>query len=430
MTPGPAEALPAQLVETLLHATEEELSHVHLHALVDLVRPVTRGELEAAAGAVMEAFPVLGCRFQASWWRDRWLRWSGEVAELVHVERVDDGDLHDATRRQVERRFDHTRAPTWRLAFLEHGAGGRLVVSLHHMTGDGGGLKAVTNVVAAALCGVPPDPPPSPSRSMLTPARGLRLRDLPVLALEFVREGLQPLSVLRVRRLPRVARGGEDKRPIWRTVTLQGEPARRFVERCKASGATINDGLVAAALRLAARRGARGPVAAGYTVDLRRYLQSPMSVVTNLHGVALVVLPRRCAGSGDEALAAVSARIGVQKRRLPGLAYTLLPVLALSWLPHGLLRRVGGLVLRSVLRNLDRALAVTNVGSLDETLAPFGDAVVEASFLGPFVHGLPVPVIIASGFRGSLTLHVEGTEAFAPEALEAFASELREELGG
>lgn len=375
---------------------------------------------------MIEVFPVLGCRYRASWWRDRWLPWQGDVAALVHVERVD--DLEAATREQVARPFDHVTAPTWRLAALEHDRGSRLVISLHHMTGDGGGVKALANVVVSSLCGVEPSPEPTASRSMLAPARGLRLRDLPILALEFVREGLQPLSMLRVRKLRRAfPRGDGDPTPSWRTVALRGEPARAFVASCKALGATINDGLVAAVARMAAGRGEKGPVAAGYTVDLRRYLP-PSSRITNLHGVSLVVLPRRRVGDPTGTLQAISDRIGEQKRRLPGLAYTLLPLVAIGWLPHGLLRRVGRLVLNNVLSSINRALAVTNIGALDETLAPLGEDAVSASIVGPFVHGLPVPVITATGFRGELTLHVEATGTLAPEALDELAEELTDAL--
>ena len=420
--------LRAQLTEVLLHGTERDFPHLHLHLCVDLRRTFSQGELEAAAVEVIRAFPVLGCRFRAGWWRDRWLVWDGDLAELVHREQVAPAGLEEATRVQVRRRFDHTVAPAWRLAALEHEGGSRLLISLHHMTGDGGGLKALGSVVAASLCGVDPSPRPTDSRSMLAPARGLGLRDLPILALEFLREGLQPLSLLRVRRLRRTfARGGGEPEPSWRTVALRGEAARAFLASCREQRATINDGLVAAVSRLSARRGERGPVAAGYTIDLRRYLP-PALRVTNLHGVSLVVLPRSRVGDPATTLQAVSDRIGEQKRRLPGLAYTLLPLVVIGWLPHGLLRRAGRVVLNNVLSSINRALAITNIGALDETLAPLGEEVEAASVIGPFVHGLPVPLVTATGFRRELTLHVEATGTLAEQALDDYAEELREVL--
>lgn len=419
--------MPAQLTEVLLHGTERHFPHVHLHLCVDLARTFDRRQLEAAARQVIDTFPVLGCHYRPSWWRDRWLPWQGDVADLVHVEEVDDVDA--ATRSQIARRFDHVQALTWRLASLEHADGSRLIVSLHHMTGDGGGVKALASVLVASLCGVEPSPAPTASRSMLAPARALRLRDLPILALEFVREGLQPLSILRVRRLRAFEGGDGSAEPAWRTVRLTGERAATWIEGCKAAGATINDGLVAAVARLAARRADKGPVAAGYTIDLRRYL-APSSRITNLHGVSLVALPRERLTAPDDTLAAVHDRIGEQKRRLPGLAYTLLPLLLIGWLPHGLLRRVGRLVLNNVLGTLNRALAVTNIGALDETLEPLGHTATAASIVGPFVHGMPVPVMTATGFRGELTVHVQATGTLAPAALDELATELEETLAG
>ena len=138
--------------------------------------------------------------------------------------------------------------------------------------------------------------------------------------------------------------------------------------------------------------------------------------------------PRVDADLPATTLQAVSDRIGEQKRRLPGLAYTLLPLVVIGWLPHGLLRRAGRVVLNNVLSSINRALAITNIGALDETLAPLGEEVEAASVIGPFVHGLPVPLVTATGFRRELTLHVEATGTLAEQALDDYAEELREVL--
>ena len=420
-----ADHLPAELAEVMMHRTERALPHVHLHLCVDLDRRFGRDDLEAAARRTIETFPVLGCVYRARWWRDRWVAWEGEVADLVHVEQTD--DVEASTRRHVARTLDHVHEPTWRLASLEAGEGSRLIITLHHMTGDGGSVKALAAVVVASLCGVDPVPAPTADRRIRALAWALRLRDLPVLAVELVREGLQPLSVLRVRRLSPFPRGDGSATPRWTTVRLEGEAARGWVAGCKAAGATINDGVVATVVRLAAERGERGPVAAGYTIDLRRTLPTA-SRVTNLAGVTLVTLPRRLTGSREQTLDAVCRRIGEQKRRLPGLAYTLLPLFAIGWLPHGLLRLAGRLVLNNILSYLNRALGMTNIGPLDDALAPLGASAKAASIVGPFVHGLPCPITTVTGFRGSLTLQVQSTGTLAPAAIDDLAERLGREL--
>lgn len=415
-------SLPAEVVEVVFAGLEGAFPHVHLHLLVDLDRSFDLPQLERALRDLVDAFPVLGCRYRAGWWRDRWVPWNGDLSGRVQVQQV--RDVEAATRALVRCPWRAALELPVRLTFLRHGDGGRLVLSLHHMAADGGGAKAAGAVLAASLAGVAPEPSPTSDRRLSAVARSLRLRDLPVLALELVREGLLPLSMLRVRQLePPWTAGDGSSLPIWRTVSCPAE---------RPAGVTVNDLLVAALLRVALRRSPRGPIGAAFTVDLRRFLRDARARVTNLAGVTMVVLPRRRVEA--DVLAATSAAIGEQKRRLPGLPYMLGPALFLGWLPHGLMRRVGASIVRMALRRGARAPVLTNIGPLDEALAPLGETVRAASVVGPFLHGSPVPLVTATGFAGELHLQVGGTGTFAAEALEGYAEgvqrALAELLGG
>ena len=416
-------SLPAELVEAVFVGLERSFPHVHLHLLVDLDRTLGRPELEQALAGLVRAFPVLGCRYQQGWWRDRWVPWGGDLAERVRVERVD--ELEAATEGLARQPLSSTDEPPVRLTFFQQDAGGRLVLTLNHIAADGAGTRAAGAVLASLLAGREPDPPATADRRLAAVARSLRLRDLPVFLVEMVREGLLPLSMLRVRPLEhRLEPGDGGPEPCWRTVALDGAEGAAVVERARQRGATVNDLLVSALLRIAGRRGRRGPVGAAFTVDLRRFLTERRARVTNLAGVSMLVLPRARVGSATDALEATSAAIGRRKRRLLGLPYMLLPAFTLGWLPHGLARLAGAVVIRMVLRRGARAPVVTNIGSLDEALEPLGDSVRAASIVGPFLHGSPIPLVTVTGFRGALQLQVGGTGTFAPAALEAYAAEL------
>jgi len=422
--------LPAELTEVVLHGLEDRCRHAQLHLLVDLKRTFSRDQLVAAATRAIQEFPVLGSRYQPSAWKDRWVRWEGDIGELVDVVDAAD-DIDGETLRRAARVFDHERKPSFRLTLLEREGGSRLVISAHHSVADGGGIKALAAVIAASLNAVPPSPPPAPDRELLAAARGLRFRDLPVLVSELVRHSLTPLWILRVRRLRRRFEGsdagdGDDLR--WSPVFLDPDETRTLQTLCRDHGATLNDGLVAAVARLGATLGDCGPVATGYTIDLRRYLPRPAALVTNMHAVSVVVLSRKSLLSPVGSLHAAAEAIGEQKRRLLGMAYVLLPTLTIGWLPHGLLRLAGRVMIANLLSWVNRAPAVTNIGSLDEALAPFGDDAVAASILGPFVDDLAIPVVVATGFRGTLTLHVCGCSGLQPDAVTEYAAELREAL--
>jgi len=419
------EPLPGQLTEVVLNPLGGRHPHVHLHVVLELRRCPDRRALVGALAATLSDFPVLACRYRPGWWRDRWVPVEVDPADLVHVA-VGETDPDAALHRHVERTFDHLTEPAVRLLLIERENGGaRLVISVNHLVADGAGCLTLANVLGAHLHGTRPRWPVGAARSHLAVLRGLRPGDLPLLALEVVREGLQPWSILRVPRRDRpIPVEDAPPGPQWRTVHIQGEAASRFVAWCKSHRATINDGFVALLARLGAGRARRGPVAAAYTIDTRRYLARPRSLISNLLGIGMVVLPRRHLGDATDTLRAVSAKIGAQKRRLPGLAYNVLPSLSFGWLPHGLVRRVGDRAIHAILGYLSRSLAVTNIGPMDAYLEPFGDDVEAASVLGPFVHGLAAPPVVATGFRGSFTLHVCGGGEFPDAALEELAEEL------
>jgi NRPS condensation-like uncharacterized protein len=329
----------------------------------------------------------------------------------------------------MERRFPVDGEPPIRLALLEHRSGARLVVSLNHMVADGVGALAVAHVIASGLVGAEPDPPVGLNRRLSQVLGGVRLRDLPILLAELLRESVRPLAILRVpRTAAHFAGAAAGPGPHYRELRLRGEVAARFAEHCREHGATINDGFVAALARIAASRGAQGPVAVGYTIDLRRYLPQPRSVATNLAGVSLVVVRRERIGDATETLLEVSRLIGAQKRRLPGLGNALLPAASFGWMPHGLLRVFGRWVVGRLASYFGRALVLTNIGAMDRALAPFGAHALRASIAGPFVHGVDTPVLTVTGFRGELTATVCASGNLAPEGIASYARELGEAL--
>ncbi len=423
--PNKPTTLPAEMVEVVVDSLEHEHPHVHLHLVMDLERSISQEELVTALEGLVEAFPVMGCRYQPHWWRDRWIPWEGDLASMCHVAHVD--DVESSTLEWAARPFRYLEEPTVRVAFFARsgGDGGRLVLTLHHMTVDGGGLKAAGAVLVSLLCGEEPDPPPTDDRALRNVIRSLRLADLPVLLHEMVLESVTPISLLKVGALDHGTPGGTgEPDPLWVPLRLDRERTARFVAACKSRGATINDGLVATLARMAASRGEGGSVMVAYTVDLRRYLRWTRAQATNLAGVSMVVLSRASTRSAEAALEAVVRVIGEQKRRLTGLAYALLPAFTVGWLPHGLMRRVGAMIIREILRRFNRSMALTNIGSLDAVVAPFGDDVTYACIIGPFVHGNAVPIFTITGFRGTLTLQVVSTNAHSRADLEAIAADM------
>jgi len=420
------------MVEAVLCGLAPRYPHVDLHVPIDLDRTFGRDQLVDAVRQAVDAFPVLGCVYERRWFRDRWVPWQGDLADRVEVRAVaDEADLERETREWTLRPLVVGHEPPLRVGLLDHDAGSRLIVTVDHQVADGGGTMVVVNAIAAALMGVERFAPEGQDRGLRAIYRALRLADMPILLLELIREAVQPLTYLRIRRRSRpFTRGDDALTPYWRTLALSREATRRFTQSCRDEGATINDGLVALLARLATRRTDAGPGAVGYTIDTRRFFRQRQAIVTNFAGVALVVIGREQLADQRSAVRAASAAIGEQKQRLPGVAYNMLPSLTMGWLPHGLLRWTGALVIDQIFAYIERVMVLTNIGALDEYLAPFGDAALHASMAGPFIHGATTPIVIVTGFRGRLTLHVCSTGKLDRADVDAYADEIREAFEG
>ncbi len=418
----------AELSDALVGGAVDRVPLGSLHVLIDLDAPFERAALEGAAAAAIAAFPVLGRVYCQRFWRDAWLPWDGGPADLVRVLESDQ-PVDELTRAELSRPFAVFGEPQFRMVQLTHPGGTRLVLTAHHLLADGGGMKAITQVVGCSLCGGEPHPPPGLERSLLAPARALRLSDLPTLTGELFREAIQPLSVMRIGRLEPPFETGEADAPIrWRPMVMDPDEVAAFQRACRDLDATLNDGLVGTVASLAARRSRRGLVGAAYTIDLRRYLAEPALLVTNLHAVSLVALKRAALGQRDGAVRAASAAIGEQKRRLLGMAYVLLPTVLAGWMPHGLLRAYARVFIGTLLSFFRRVLAMTNIGALDEAVAPFGERALTASIAGPFIIGLDAPVTVVTGFRGTLTMHVCAPGTVTAAAVQSYVEELGAEL--
>jgi NRPS condensation-like uncharacterized protein len=421
------EILRGELAEAIMSGIAGDHPHMHLHVVLDLRRAFDREALDDAARAVQRAFPVLGSRHERRWWRDRWVALDEDPARRVHHDAIAEDELQRATEAWVARELDvETEAP-WRALALTHDAGCRLIVTVHHFVGDGAGALAVANVFLAQLFEQPPRAPAGTDRSLGQIFRGLGLRDLPTVLAELWREAFKPAALIGTAPV-RFAGGSGTGAPRWRTLSFDVGETERFASACRQQDATVNDGLVATLARVKRGEGAGARVGVAYTIDTRRYLPEPVNVVTNLPAVELVALDADDLEHPATAIRAAARCTASQKRRLPGIAYNLLPFLTLWWMPHGAMRRVGALFIERLLGFVGRVMVLTNLGSLDDHLAPAGEDLLGAHVVGPFVGRVDVPVVTATGFRGTLTLAVGANGRLATSALEDHTLAVRSAL--
>lgn len=418
----------AELSDVGLFGSIPRYGDLCIHAAIDLRRSFDRAELERAAQALIAAFPVLGRRYEPRFWRDRWAPAGGSLAELVHV--IDEpGDLDEATRAWSRRSLDVTRERPFRLVSLRRPRGSRLILTLSHLAVDGAGVAAVGHVLGAALYGVPPSAPVDRRRDVRSALSSLRWIHAPALARDLASTLLQPLRTWGAARRERPYPAEPAAPPSFCHLVIgEAELAPRKAA-CAAHGATINDLLVAALARASAERSSSGPVPVLYTMDLRRYAGSPRLSAANTSAILTVVVPRDAIGSLAETAGAVAAVTRRHRRGLAGPAFVVLPLALAALQPHALVRRFVGLLHPFVVDlPLRRGLFVTNVGRVDDGLGPFADDVEDVRIIGPNIWGLPIPAVVAYGFRGALHLELFAAPGLAGEALGELTREIRRGL--
>ena len=422
--------LPAQFTDVALLGATSRYGDLSIHGVLDLRRTFSRAELERAAEAAILAFPVLGRRYETRFLRDCWVPVRNPVSEVVRV--IDEpDDLEAETRAWVLRGLVVTSAPPFRLVSLRRrGEGSRLIVSVSHMAADGAGVAAVGHVVGAKLYGVAPSAPVDGKRELRSALERLKLLHLPVLARDMAANVVQALRSYPASRweLPRAGSPGAE--PAFRQLTIPAADLAALTTRCRRQpGTTINDMLIAALSRVIAERSSRGPVLVLYTMDLRRYALSRRLAATNASAILSVILRRGDVGDLAGTTAAVARITARHRAGLAGPAFALTALALVSGAPHAFIRRVVPPVFRVLLDlPLRRGLLVSNVGRIDEGLAPFAADLEGVRILGPNLKGFAVPVVIAYGFRGALYLELVGASGVGAGALDELAREVRRAL--
>ncbi|MFI5298232.1 MAG: hypothetical protein ACHREM_09055 [Polyangiales bacterium] len=418
----------AELADVGLFGSMERYGDLGIHAVIDLRRSFSRAELERALEAAVAAFPVLGRRYVPGFWQDQWHEVEGPISDAVHV--VDEpSDLDAQTAAWARRPIDSLRERPLRLVSLRRGEGSRLVLSITHLAVDGGGAAAVGHVLGAHLYGRSPAVPTDARRNAGSALEGLRWHHLPVLARDMAGTALLPLRILRAAKRTRHFPTSPASEASWRHLTISVAEVARLKALCGPQGASVNDALIAALARVAAGRSSRGPLAVMYTMDLRRYAGAPRLTAANTSSILSVLVPREAVTDLASAAGAVAKLTARQRKGLAGPAFLLAPLTLALGAPHAWARQLTRWLHPVIIElPLRRGLVFTNVGRIDEGLTAFGDDIESLRVIGPNMHGVTVPAVVAFGFRGELHLEIFGAPGLAASALEELEIELREAL--
>ncbi len=371
--------------------------------------PVDAERLRRAAASVQARHPFFRARIDHSNFRRPCFRWPDEVPALdIEIAEPGEGWV-DVMERALNHRFDAANEPLVRIAWVPEGPErGRLVVTFHHVIGDGlSGVFVLRDLVAAAAGShegaLVPLGDTRPIDDRLAPrARGLagKLRVARFLASETWTQWRHGA--------PAHPRIDEPAPPQSRTVRvvpheLDAETTTRIAARARAEGTSVHGALLAAiALSVVADHDADRPVpiVLGSPIDLRRRLEPPAGEDA---GFFVSMIPFRCRLDHsmpfwDLARAIKGDVTAAQRSGLADYALLALPVAMFLLGGH---RRDGDAFAARWEKAVHSTSGLTNLGRLDiETT--FGDLRLDAVHFSVNPSALGHYVCTATSLHGRL----------------------------
>jgi NRPS condensation-like uncharacterized protein len=356
----------------------------------------------------LDAEPVLGCRFVQQRGRCLWERLTDldRLPLCQAIECADTQGLDRELQRFLLAPLDPIAGPA-AAALLLRAERDTLVVKLHHLAADGGGLLQFLRVLATIYRELGANPAYRPEPNLADRGQGQVLRRVGLAGI--LRALASTWHTARVAGWDPIATGDDRSSRTFAMRQLGPERVRALRAWGRAQGVSVND-LLLAALYEAMFATVHGPVGRALTIgvpiDLRRYLAPGAALpVCNLSNSADVTLVREEGDTFADTLAQAHAAMQAMKSTPRGLALAVMAEVV-AWPGLALARTALEQLVRRIAPTESAKPFLSNVGIIDERLVDFGElAVVDAYGLGTVSYP-PGLLITASTFREVMTIAI------------------------
>lgn len=408
----------------------DQLGEMMIQMQLEFDHSLDVDRLSRAVDLVMDAEPVLGCRYVGGHFRSYWQRLTPDERDVFRV--VCDQRDYD---RFIQAPMDHEAGPQLRVCLLQQPSGDRLFFKFSHLAGDSAGLKDSIASVASIYRRLPDDPEYRPDPN-IDGSRGLGqvIRQVPVSAFPQVWRNARHEA--RSKGKPRVTHAlrlidesGDVVRtdtPVFLTRHLTSSQVSDMTELGRECNAKINDAVVAAFLRALQKTVPKPPGAQlrlQTTVDLRRWYL-PDGKSGGICNLSFFEYPNLGEDPGADFLTTlerVSRFTQERKANWIGMSSFLGEMGLLMLVP----RRILNFFFRRVSFDENSRNLLTNMGPIDVESVTFDNPPAYAFMLVPPLYA-PALGFGLSGYDGRLTLSTAVPEEFvliADQFLDAFVAE-------
>ena len=387
-----------------------------IHLIIHFESKIEVPRLQKALRLLLDAEPVLGCRFVENFWKAFWEPIPEnelDRAKLLERKSGSPSEQEAALNTFYGETIDGLAGPQLKAMLFSRQGGERLVLKINHLVCDAGGFKEVLYRLSSIYSKLEFDPDFRPevrngSRSLAQVYRNFN----PFVRLGIFRRGLKELF--------RAAKPSQSQQyPVMKErlgpVHFQfkhfsRERSAQVMAYGRQHDATLNDVVVTAVFRAIARQAGwevnkAGAMRINGTVDLRRYLPSGKAdALCMLSGVYSVVMADAIDDCFEDTLLKIKARIDEQKENYFGLGIMLVLYGMLFPYPFLIKKRA---VKKQWRENLDKGRVppgMTNLGRIDHKKLGFEGAAVQTVYMAAPACCPPWFSCGLSGFSGRLTL--------------------------
>jgi len=370
---NPPETLPAEFQDELVQVFCDLGVNGYISLLFDYPQQFDAARLGLAVRRVLDAEPVLGCRFEAEeGGKARWRR-RDDIDTVALCPVVVSANLEEDTAVLLAELYDPRYSPNVRAVLIRQreGAADRLLLQVSHAAADGTASLDFAAAVAGMYTrlGQDPDyrlPPNNASRDSFLWLRSFSVRQRLRLLWEDLKDlpaALAPKRGLVSSRAAFLA-DSENQQPEFRLLRLDERRMAEIDRYASESGATLNDICLAAFFR-AFDEYCPGPAGTSLEVvmptNLRRY--APLQrrpAICNMSGTTHVRIGEAVGASFEDTLAKVCRETRRHKRRMLGTEGQML-VRWLAWMPYA---RKKDLLWKQLLRGLKNSVppVLTQIG--------------------------------------------------------------------
>jgi NRPS condensation-like uncharacterized protein len=408
----PPAVLPTEFQDEVPQIFASERATGRLYVVLDFAVLLEADRLRLATRRLLDAEPVLGCRFDDSEAVPVWRRRADLDADPGFVLQEAVTDIDSETVAVVAAEFDAVQSRNVTVHLLRHGAGDRLILGVSHVVADGGAVLLVLERFAALYTGLAGDP------AFRLPANTAPRDSFRWMADFSLRDRLK-LLWRDLRDAPRMARGQQGfqrpyetfaaaprRRPGLAKVTISAERLALIDAAAKARGLSRNDMLLAGFARAFidfCHGDPRRSLQIVMPIDMRRYAAvESRPAICNLGGIANVFI---APGLGD-GFADTLGRVAREMERHRGSFMGAPNPFAAKLFSGMTFARKRRAIARLMQKGMNKPAppTFTNLGQIRERRLRFGDQSPDSVTLYSMPLSSPLVVVAATEYRRVMTL--------------------------